>query len=130
FIGVTSEDENNPLDKVEEMVKKRDDKMGYTVAWDKGRTTNEAFMEGAAQMGIPTAFLVDQEGTLAWVGHPMKLEDPLEQVLAKKWDIKKAAEKFKAEFDENKEEVKFQEAVEDSRDLVERFQQAMSKEDY
>lgn len=130
MIGVTSpDDRGNTLEAVESLVKKRDDKMGYTVAWDKGRTTNEAYMEAAGQMGIPCAFLVDQEGTLAWVGHPAELDDPLEQVVAKKWDLKKAAEKFKVEFEENKEEMRFQEAMEESREAVEKLQAAMEKND-
>src|SRR5439155_133452 len=43
-IGVTSEDtRGNKLPKVEKMVnEKGDEGMGYTVAWDSGRKTNEA----------------------------------------------------------------------------------------
>src|SRR5262245_46696286 len=33
-IGVTSADQNNPLAKLESMVKDKGDGMGYTVAWD------------------------------------------------------------------------------------------------
>jgi tetratricopeptide (TPR) repeat protein len=123
-IGVTSVDENgNTLEAVEALVKKREDKIGYSIAWDKQRTTNEAYMDAARQGGIPCAFLIDQEGLLAWVGHPMELDEPLEKVVEKKWDLKKAAAEFKEELDANK-------AMEEVTEEFEKFQEAMGKEDF
>jgi hypothetical protein len=84
---------------VEPFVKKMGDKMTYRVALDskpsgsKGKMA-ETWMTAAGQNGIPTAFLVDTNGTIAWIGHPMELEqqqDVIDQVLAGKYDIKKAA---------------------------------------
>lgn len=88
IIGVTSKDPNNSLEKVQEMVKTKGDTMGYTVAWDTERTTNEAYMKAANQNGIPTAFVVDQKGNIAWIGHPMFLDIVVEPVVAGKWDYK------------------------------------------
>jgi len=88
IIGCTSADPRNTLEAVEKMTREKGDGMAYTVAWDKQRTTNEAYMEAAGQNGIPTAFLVDQKGTIAWIGHPMFLDMPLELVLAGKWNPK------------------------------------------
>lgn len=99
IIGVTSEDPRNSLADVEKMAnsktKEKTDTMGYTVAWDKGRETNKAFMEAAMQNGIPTSFVIDQTGTLAWVGHPMKLDEVLKDVVAGTWDMAKAKAEFK-----------------------------------
>jgi thiol-disulfide isomerase/thioredoxin len=97
IIGVTSEDPNNSLADVEKMASEKKDVMAYTVAWDKGRETNKAYMDAAMQSGIPTAFIVDQTGTLAWVGHPMEMDKPLEEVVAGKWDIAKAKADFAKE---------------------------------
>jgi thiol-disulfide isomerase/thioredoxin len=81
-IGVTSEDPHNKLTDVEKMVKdKGDEKMGYTVAWDSGRKTNEAFMKAAGQGGIPCAFIVDKQNRVAWIGHPMTMEEPLLEIV-------------------------------------------------
>src|SRR5262245_56325780 len=67
IVGVTSDDPNNSLSAVESMVTKfGDEKMGYTIAWDKGRETSRAYMEAARRGGIPCAFVVDKEGLLAW----------------------------------------------------------------
>jgi thiol-disulfide isomerase/thioredoxin len=97
IIGVTSEDPNNSLADVEKMAAAKKDVMAYTVAWDKGRETNKAYMDAAMQSGIPTAFIVDQTGTLAWVGHPMEMDKPLEAVVAGKWDLAKAKADFAKE---------------------------------
>jgi thiol-disulfide isomerase/thioredoxin len=104
-IGVTSVDPNNSREQVEKMVKEKGDTMGYTVAWDKERSTNEAYMKAANQNGIPTSFLIDGAGTIAWIGHPMFLDIPLVQVIAGKWDpksgpdlVKKAQDAFQGVF--------------------------------
>ena len=89
FIGVTSEDPRNSLEQVEAMVKEKGDGMGYTVAWDKGRATTDAFMKAADQRGIPCSFLVDGTGKIVYIGLPMFLDMPLEGMAAGTWDIEK-----------------------------------------
>jgi hypothetical protein len=42
---------------------------------------------------IPTAFVVDGTGKIAWIGHPMKVEAVVQKVLAGTWDITSAAKK-------------------------------------
>jgi thiol-disulfide isomerase/thioredoxin len=60
-------------------VKKMGDKMTYRVALDdkshggKGKMA-ETWMEAAGRNGIPSAFLVDTKGMIAWIGHPMELD--------------------------------------------------------
>lgn len=93
IIGMTSEDtRGNSLAKVEEMVTAKADGMGYTVAWDNGRTTNEAYMKAADRNGIPCSFVIDGTGTLAWIGHPMFLDIPIDLMVAGKWDAKTGPE--------------------------------------
>jgi thiol-disulfide isomerase/thioredoxin len=82
---------------VEPFLKSMGDKMTYRVALDdkngseKGKMA-DTWMAAADQNGIPTAFLVDTTGMIAWIGHPMTLEDKvIEDVLAGKFDVKKAA---------------------------------------
>ncbi|MFN0008230.1 MAG: redoxin family protein [Planctomycetota bacterium] len=90
FIGVTSADtRGNDLPAVEAMVEDKGDVMDYTVAWDSGRATSEAYMKAAARNGIPCCFLVDAAGKIAYIGHPMFLDLPMEQVVAGTWDIEK-----------------------------------------
>ena len=89
FIGVTTKDPRNDLAAVEAMVKKKGDGMDYTVAWDEAQKTYAAYMAAAGQDGIPCAFLVDGAGKIAYIGHPMFLDLPVEQVVAGTWDPKK-----------------------------------------
>ncbi|MGY8756745.1 MAG: TlpA family protein disulfide reductase, partial [Phycisphaerales bacterium] len=52
------------------------DRMAYTVAVDPDRSTSTAYMKAAGQNGIPTAFIVDGNGKVAWIGHPMSMDGP------------------------------------------------------
>ena len=85
-IGMTSVDETNTLEAVSAMVKEKGDGMDYAVAFDDERKTNEAWMTAAEQKGIPTSFLVDKSGKIAWIGHPNDADVPLAQVVAGTWD--------------------------------------------
>jgi thiol-disulfide isomerase/thioredoxin len=82
---------------VEPFVKKMGDNMTYRVALDdktdsKRGTMAETWMAAAGRNGIPSAFLIDTKGVVAWIGHPMGLkEEIIEQVLAGKYDVQKAA---------------------------------------
>ncbi|MGH7134038.1 MAG: redoxin family protein [Phycisphaerales bacterium] len=88
FIGISDEDEPT----VAPFVKEQGDKMDYVVAIDKDRTTNKAWMEAAGQNGIPTAFIVNKDGNIAWIGHPMSMDKVLDSVVAGTFDIAKHAE--------------------------------------
>ena len=93
-IGLSSKDSRgNTLDAVETMVADKGDTMGYTVAWDSERETNNAYMKASGRGGIPSAFLVDREGRIAYIGtgFPMEgLDEAIEQVVAGTFDIEKA----------------------------------------
>jgi len=79
FIGVSDEDET----KVRQFVNQMGTKMDYTVAIDNKQQTTRAYMEAYGQKGIPCAFIVDRDGRVAWVGHPMSdLEQKLEELAA------------------------------------------------
>ncbi|MBX3379832.1 MAG: redoxin domain-containing protein [Phycisphaeraceae bacterium] len=94
IIGVTSVDPRNTLAGVEKMSAEKGDTMGYTVAWDQDRQTSNAYMVAAAQPGIPTAFIVDQTGTIAWIGSPFKMDEPLAKIVAGTWDVAAARSEF------------------------------------
>jgi len=78
---------------VEPFVKEMGDKMVYHIAMDDGEhgKMDQAWMSAAGQNGIPTAFVVDKETKIAWIGHPMELEPILKDVQAGTFDPAKAA---------------------------------------
>ena len=113
FIGVAVWEREPDQSKVKGFVKEMGDEMDYTVAMDKVPTppadlaANKAkswtfengamaknWMKAAGRNGIPTAFIVNGEGKVAWIGHPQEIEKPLKAVVDGKWDI--AAESAKA----------------------------------
>lgn len=71
-----------------------DEKTGYTIALDEESKTNNAFMRAARQNGIPCAFIVDQKGRVAWIGHPMTMDEPLDRILAGDWDLEAERTRF------------------------------------
>ncbi len=102
-------------------VKKMGEKMTYRVALDDAKGGGKGFMSekwlaAADQDGIPCAFVIDKQGTIAWIGHPSGLtEKMLVAVTEGKFDTRKAAEEAKqAEAEAEAMEAKFgelQEAV-------------------
>jgi thiol-disulfide isomerase/thioredoxin len=75
---------------VKPFVKEMGAKMTYRVALDdktgskKGKMA-DAWMAAAGQNGIPTAFVIDTNGKIAWINHPMALtDDVIESALGTK----------------------------------------------
>ena len=90
FVGISDE----VVGTVKPFVEKMGKQMDYVVACDDERKSNAAYMQAYGQGGIPTAFVVDRQGNLAWFGHPMdQLEEILNQVLAGKYDINAASKR-------------------------------------
>ena len=77
FIGVSIWEDDQ--EQVKPFVDEMGDKMAYRVAVDSIPDKEKAdegamaktWMTAADQNGIPTAFIVNKEGKIAWIGHPM-----------------------------------------------------------
>lgn len=99
FIGVDAfEHPSGPTDtsyyaKVRSFVQDMGDKMAYNVAMDgPDGVMAKTWMVAAAQPGIPTAFVVDKQGRIAWIGHPMGgLDKVLDKILAGTFDAQAEA---------------------------------------
>lgn len=50
------------------------------------------WMRAAGQNGIPTSFIVDREGKIAWLGHPMRMTRALTHMMANTFDPKVEAD--------------------------------------
>jgi thiol-disulfide isomerase/thioredoxin len=93
----------------EPFVKKMGDKMGYAVATDVLPVTNDGstgpgamattWLKAAGRNGIPCSFIVDREGKIAWIGHPMMMERALGLIADNKFDPAEEA-KFNEKMDE------------------------------
>jgi thiol-disulfide isomerase/thioredoxin len=90
-VGITSEDiEERELRR---FVQRQKDRATYRLAWDDAGRTDRAWLAAAQQRGIPFAFVVNREGRIAFMGHPLELDDVLPKVLDGTWDLQAAREK-------------------------------------
>ena len=98
FVGVDVWERDTKL--VKPFVDEMGDKMDYSVALDavpeKGDPNDgamaRAWMRAAEENGIPTAFVV-HDGKIAWIGHPMEMDEPLAKIIAGDWDPRAMARK-------------------------------------
>jgi thiol-disulfide isomerase/thioredoxin len=97
---------------VPDFIKEMGTNMTYRVAMDDipadGKRDDGAmaqtWMKAADMDGIPTAFLITTNGLIAWIGHPMTLEEStIEQVLSGQFDIKKAIAEQQSQATETEE---------------------------
>jgi thiol-disulfide isomerase/thioredoxin len=85
IIGFTSRDiqkSSNSDEKVAAFVKKRGPRLGYPFAYAADDRTVDAWMKAADQHWLPSIFVVDGTGRIAYIGSPIFLEMALLKVLA------------------------------------------------
>lgn len=106
FIGVSIwEDEDST--KIKKFIDDMGDKMDYNVGYSGNKTGMAVtWMDAAAQNGIPAAFII-KDKQIQWVGHPMSMDKPLEEVKNGTFDVKG----FKVKFDQQAEATRQQMAA-------------------
>jgi thiol-disulfide isomerase/thioredoxin len=105
---------------VEPFVKEMGDQMSYNVAADDaGGTMDKTWMTAAGQTGIPCAFIVSKETKIAWIGHPMQMDKPLEAIVAGTYNVE-AQSAAQAKKDKEQQELT---------DMVEQIKAAVATKD-
>lgn len=99
FVGVSVYERADSFEQIEKNVAKFVESMGnqmdYHVALDtKDGKMAKNWMEASEQDGIPVAFIVDAKGIVEWIGHPMALEEPLQQAIEGKLDVAKLKKEY------------------------------------
>ncbi len=80
--------DDETLAKIEKFVEGQGERMAYTVAYDgPSKVMDASFMRAAGRNGIPSAFIVDQKGVIAWMGHPGSMDFALHEIVEGKWDL-------------------------------------------
>jgi len=106
FVGVSIWEEAD-IPKITKFVDDMGAKMDYHVGYSGNQDGMAvSWMKAAGQNGIPTAFVI-KDGTVQWVGHPMELEKPLEEIKAGTFD----SAKFKVAFEERAAKARRQMAI-------------------
>lgn len=97
-VAILEEDPDAVADFVEEMGKKMDYRVALDLVPEGGDPTDgkvvKNWMQPSEQEGIPTAFIINGESKIAWIGHPGQLEEPLDQIVDGKWDLVAAVQKM------------------------------------
>ena len=90
-VGISTDEET---EKVAPFVQRQGLKMDYIVGIDNRRRTQRAWMDKAGLKGIPAAFIVDKNGIIQFIGHPLaeEFEDVLAKVMTGRYDKKKEAD--------------------------------------
>lgn len=98
-IGVdVMEKETTTLKKVRAFVDSMGLRMDYTIGVQDSNFMQINWLDasnGHWKYGIPRTFVIDQEGKMAWIGHPAKVDNILSQIINNSWDIKEASAKQK-----------------------------------
>ncbi|MGO9723345.1 MAG: TlpA family protein disulfide reductase, partial [Methylocella sp.] len=99
FIGVAVTEPD--IEAVRAFVAEMSDQIRYRIAIEEplaGRSGREGglmtkhWLEASYRGGIPAAFIVNPAGQIAWIGHPIDLDDPLAAVTDGSWDLSAKAQ--------------------------------------
>ena len=84
-IPVTTISSRNPLKGIEAYVAKVGKPLGLTFAVCKSGTMDKTWFEAAGAEGYPTTMIVDKQGKLAFMGHPMEVPDVVARLVDGTW---------------------------------------------
>jgi len=76
------------MEKVKTFVEGMGHRMDYHVAVQDSNFMEVGWFNASGEQGIPKSFVVNGEGKLAWIGHPMHLDKILPKIMNNTWDIK------------------------------------------
>lgn len=93
-IAATSPGKTNTAESVQRFVFNENRPIGFHVAWDRSRKLLDFWLNPAGRTRIPCTFIVDREGTLAFLGHPAEMERPLREIMAGTYDLELAKRNY------------------------------------
>ena len=97
-VAILEEDQSAVAEYVKEMGKKMDYRVALDLVPEDAEPTEGKivtnWMQPAEQQGIPTAFIINGDSKIAWIGHPGEMEEPLDKIVTGKWDLVAEAQKM------------------------------------
>ncbi|WP_082482588.1 TlpA disulfide reductase family protein [Methylobacterium sp. Leaf123] len=97
------------LEEVRAFVDEQGAAIGYRIAVDRApaegtqRTwMRAAWCDASYQPGVPAAFIVNGAGRIAWIGHPLEIDEPLAAVVEGRWDLPAEAEAHRRQIVQDK----------------------------
>jgi thiol-disulfide isomerase/thioredoxin len=93
FIGIDVYEQQVPIadrkkiDQIKAFVDSMGRRMNYTVGIGDSNFMEKNWLAASGYRGIPNTFVINSDGKVAWVGHPMYLREILPKILYNSWDI-------------------------------------------
>jgi len=93
FMGIDVKESFANVIKTDKQIKSFVDQMGSKIDFNVGlgndSSTVRNWLDAYQIKSIPTTFVIDGKGRVAWIGHPLGLDTVLQKVIDNTWDIKK-----------------------------------------
>jgi thiol-disulfide isomerase/thioredoxin len=84
---------DEPLDTIEKFLERKHEgktfkelTSDYWLTTDPDGSVKQDYMRASGKGGIPSAFIVGKTGEVEWIGHPMRIDEPIAQILDGTWD--------------------------------------------
>jgi len=90
-MGVDVMEKDTSMNRLMAFVDSMGSAMDYPVATEDSSFMTKRWFNASGETGIPVAFVVNQEGRVAWIGHPIFLDEVLPKILNNSLDIDKAS---------------------------------------
>ncbi len=78
------------LEKVSAFVDSMGQQMNFHVAAQDSNFMETKWLYAAGELSIPTTYVINQDGKLAWFGHPAHLDEVLPSIANRTWDVTQA----------------------------------------
>lgn len=86
--------------------------VSFSVAVDsKSESVSESWMKPFLISRIPTTFIVDQSGRVAWIGHPKDIDRPLDQIVNRTYDLHAFRKQFDGEFERARKQIEAKQVI-------------------
>jgi hypothetical protein len=124
-IGVDIWEQDAGVDKIKGFVASMGERMSYPVAIDDASNyMATAWMQASGRQGIPSSFVVDRQGRVAWIGHPQGgLDGVLSQLISGVYDPEASKRQLAEEQAQAAKMNRY-------RELMAPFMAALEKHDY
>lgn len=123
-IGITSEDKyGNSLDRVMQFLQRKDSLVNYNIAWVSPSVKDSEegiwlhpWMQMSGSGNLPTCFLVDRNGDVAYIGDPFTVDETLDHVIHNTYDLSKLKDQYLSGLRAEETLVLFNEALKNRSD--------------
>ncbi|HLX94071.1 MAG TPA: TlpA disulfide reductase family protein [Puia sp.] len=87
IIGIDVYEQATGSEKIQRFVDSMGHRMKYRVAREDSNSMETSWLAPAGQRPIPVAFVINAEGQIAWIGHPLDLDHVFANIVNNDWNV-------------------------------------------